>query len=157
MTYTNLHPSSKSYMQCTSDIRLALGWLDLISFQICIWFGRRFSTSTLMGGDFKTIMHVYQYVLFLLNDNKSISSRHMKVVFTRRLYGYMYTNTINKGRRDVIICKQKIKKRNYSVQRAPVNSASRCSYFIDKKYSSIIMLIFNTIRFKTDLCVYFGF
>ena len=81
----------------------------------------------------------------------------MKVVFTIRLYGYMYTNTINKGRRDVIICKQKIKKRNNSVQRAPVNSTSRCSYFIDKKHSSIIMLVFNTIRFKADLCVYFRF
>jgi hypothetical protein len=81
----------------------------------------------------------------------------MKVVVTIDLYGYMDTNTINKGKRGVIICKQKVKNRDNSVQRALVISTSRCSYFIDKKHSSIIMLVFNTIRFKTDLCVYFGF
>ena len=86
-----------------------------------------------------------------------MSGRHMKVVVTIRLYGYMDTNTINKGKRGVIICKQKDKKRDNSVQRAFVISTSRCSYFIDKKHSSMIMLVFNTIRFKTDLCVYFGF
>jgi hypothetical protein len=78
-----------------------------------------------MGGDFKTIIHVYyQYVIFLLNDNKSISDRHMIVVANIR---------------------------------APVISTSRCSYFIDKNHSSIIMSVFNAIRFKTDLCVYFGY
>ena len=102
-------------------------------------------------------MYVYQYVIFLLNDNKSISGRHMKVVVSIRLCEYVYTNTINKGKRVVIICKQKIKKSDNSVQRAPAISTSRCSYFIDKKHSSIIMLVFNTIRFKTELCVYFGF
>jgi len=61
-----------------------------------------------MGGDFKTIIHVYQYVIFLLNDNKCISGRHMKVVDNIRLCGYMDTNTINKGKRDVIIYKQKV-------------------------------------------------
>ena len=81
----------------------------------------------------------------------------MEVVVTIRLYGYMDTNTINKGKRGVLICKQKIKNRDNSVQRVLVISTSRCSYFIDKKHSSIIMLVFNTIRFKSDLCVYFGF
>ena len=33
----------------------------------------------------------------------------MKVVVTIRLYRYMYTNTVNKGKRDAIICKQKAK------------------------------------------------
>jgi hypothetical protein len=61
-----------------------------------------------MGGDFKTIIHVYQYLIFLFNDNKSISGRHMKVVVSIRLCGYMATNMINKGKRDVIICKQKV-------------------------------------------------
>jgi hypothetical protein len=78
----------------------------------------------------------------------------MKVVVTIRLYGYMDTNTINKGKRDVLIRKQKVKNRDISVQRALVISTSRCSNFIDKKHSSIIMLVFNTIRFKTDLCDY---
>ena len=81
----------------------------------------------------------------------------MIVVGNIRLCRYMDTNTINKGKRGVIICKQKVKNRDNSVQRALVISTSRCSYFIDKKHSSIIMLVFNTIRFKTDLCVYFGF
>ena len=68
-----------------------------------------------MGGDFKTIIHVYyQYVILLLNDNKGMSDRHMKVV-TIRLYGYMDTNTINKGKRDVLIRKQKVKIRDNSV------------------------------------------
>ena len=31
----------------------------------------------------------------------------MKVVANIRLYGYMDTNTMNKGKRDEIICKQK--------------------------------------------------
>ena len=35
----------------------------------------------------------------------------MKVVVTIRLYRYMYTNTVNKGKRDAIICKQKAKKK----------------------------------------------
>ena len=61
-----------------------------------------------MGGDFKTIIHVYQYLIFLLNDNKSISGEHMNVVVNIRLCGYMATNTINKGKRDEIICKQKV-------------------------------------------------
>ena len=57
-----------------------------------------------MGEDFITIIHVYyQYVIFLLNDNKSISGRHMKVVVTKRLYGYTDMNTINKGKIVVII------------------------------------------------------
>jgi hypothetical protein len=81
----------------------------------------------------------------------------MKVVVTIRLYGYMDTNTLNKGKGDVLIRKQKVKNRDISVQRALVISTSRCSNFIDKKHSPIIMLVFNTIRFKTDLCVYFGF
>jgi len=34
-------------------------------------------------------MNIYQYVIFLLNDNKSISGRHMKVV-NIRLRGYIY-------------------------------------------------------------------
>jgi len=33
----------------------------------------------------------------------------MEVVVTIRLYGYMDTNTINKGKRDVLIRKQKVK------------------------------------------------
>ena len=40
----------------------------------------------------------------------------MKVVVTIRLYGYMDTNTINKGKRDALIRKQKIKNRDNSVQ-----------------------------------------
>ena len=104
------------------------------------------------------MIHVYyQYIIFLLNDNKGMSGRHMKVVVTIRLYGYMDTNTINKGKRGVIICKQKVKNMENSVQRTFVISTIRCSYFIDKKNSSMIMLVFNKIRFKTDLCVYFGF
>ena len=86
-----------------------------------------------------------------------MSDRHMKVAVTIRLYGYMDTNTINKGKRVVIIWKEKVKIRDNSVQRALVISTSRCSYFIFKKHSSIIMLVFNTIRFNTDPCVYFGF
>jgi hypothetical protein len=81
----------------------------------------------------------------------------MKVVVAIDLHGYMDTNTINKGKRDVLIRKQKVKNRANSVQRVLVISTSRCSNFIDQKHSSIIMLVFNTIRFKTDLCVYFGF
>ena len=50
-----------------------------------------------MGEDIKTIIHVYQYLIFLLNDNKSISGEHMNVVVNIRLCGYMATNTINKG------------------------------------------------------------
>jgi hypothetical protein len=78
-----------------------------------------------MGGDFKTIIHVYyQYVIFLLNDNKSISGQHKKVVVIIRLYRYMYTNTINKEKGNVIICKQKVKKQKWdnSVERALVIS-----------------------------------
>jgi len=54
-------------------------------------------------------MYIYQYVIFLLNDNKSIPGRHMKVV-NIRLCGYMDTNTTNKGKGDEIVCKQKVKK-----------------------------------------------
>ena len=61
-----------------------------------------------MGVDFKTIIHVYQYLIFLLNDNKSMSGRHMKVVVNIRLCGYMATNMINKGKKDEMICKQKV-------------------------------------------------
>ena len=61
-----------------------------------------------MGGDLKTIIHVYQYLKFLLNDNESISGRHMIAVGNIRLCRYMDTNTINKGKRDEIICKQKV-------------------------------------------------
>jgi hypothetical protein len=61
-----------------------------------------------MGEDIKTIIHAYQYLIFLLNDNKSISGRNMKVVVNIRLCGYMDTNTINKGKKDEIICKQKV-------------------------------------------------
>ena len=78
-----------------------------------------------MGEDIKTIIHVYQYLIFLLSDNKSISGRHMKVVVNIRLCGYM--------------------------------GVIPCSYFIDKNHSSIIMLVFNAIRFNTDICVYFGY
>jgi len=35
------------------------------------------------------------------------------------------------------------------MQRAPVISTNRCSHFIDKKHSFIMMLLFNMIRFKT--------
>jgi len=52
-------------------------------------------------------MYIYQYVIFLLNDNKSIPGRHMKVV-NIRLCGYMDTNTTNKGKGDEIVCKQKV-------------------------------------------------
>ena len=52
-----------------------------------------------MDGDFKTIIHVYQYLIFLLNDNKSMSGEHMHVVVNIRLCGYMATNTINKGKK----------------------------------------------------------
>ena len=58
-----------------------------------------------MDEDFKTTIHVYQYLIFLLNDNKSISGQHMKVVVNIRLCGYMATNMINKGKKDEIICK----------------------------------------------------
>ena len=68
----------------------------------------------------------------------------MKVVATIRLYGYMDTNTINKRKRDVIICKQKVKKKDNSVQRASVVSTRRCTVH-GHKYSSpsIVYCIFH--------------
>ena len=76
-----------------------------------------------MGEDFKTIIHVYyQYVIFLLNDNKSISDRHMKVV-TKRLYGYTDTNTINKGKNS---CNNNISK---MFKKGQFRATSACDFY----------------------------
>ena len=62
-----------------------------------------------------------------------MSDRHMQVVVTIRLYRYMDTNTINKEKRDAMICKQKAKKKkDNSVQRAPVISTSHVASLLTR-------------------------